>query len=64
MKCILLCGCFVLNRGLTLFVSSAHYLDFQEKRTDNVKAFFDELVNWSFAEVSLAKAMEAGGDEW
>ena len=31
----------------------AYYLDFQERRGEYVKAYFDRLVNWTFAEENL-----------
>jgi Fe-Mn family superoxide dismutase len=35
----------------------AYYLDFQEKRGDYVKAYFDRLVDWSFTEENLKSAL-------
>jgi superoxide dismutase, Fe-Mn family len=34
----------------------AYYLDFQNRRTDYVQAFLDNLVNWDFAAANLANA--------
>lgn len=34
----------------------AYYLDYQNRRPDFVQSFFDNLVNWDFANANLAKA--------
>jgi len=33
----------------------AYYLDYQNRRADYVKAFWDSLANWDFAAENLAK---------
>jgi Fe-Mn family superoxide dismutase len=33
----------------------AYYLDFQNRREDFLKIFFDHLANWDFAAENLAK---------
>ena len=43
---------------LTLDVwEHAYYLDFQNRRAEYVDAFFDHLINWSFAEANLEEAL-------
>jgi hypothetical protein len=34
----------------------AYYLDFQNRRTDFLSSFLDNLVNWDFANKNLAGA--------
>ena len=51
---------FGITPLLTLDVwEHAYYLDYQEKRGEYVNAYFDQLVNWKFAEENLMSAMSS-----
>ena len=50
----------IVQRQVPLFSCDvwehAYYLDYQNRRSDFVRAFLDQLVNWDFAAMNLASA--------